>query len=101
MQEDRAATLRYAAGEGGDPVGLLAWIVFGFLAGLLARALVPGKDPGGLIATTAIGIVGGVLGGWIGTRLGFGTVTGFDLRSLGVAIVGSLVLLVGLRAVRG
>lgn len=82
-------------------MGLLAWIVFGFLAGLLARALVPGKDPGGLVATTAIGIVGGVLGGWIGTRLGFGTVTGFDLRSLGVAIVGSLVLLVGLRAVRG
>ena len=82
-------------------MGLLAWIVFGFVAGLLARALMPGKDPGGLVATTAIGIVGGVVGGWIGTRLGFGTVTGFDLRSLGVAIVGSLVLLVGLRAVRG
>jgi len=82
-------------------VSLIAWIVFGFLAGLLARALMPGKDPGGLVATTAIGIVGGVLGGWIGTRLGFGTVTGFDLRSLGVAIVGSLLLLVGLRAVRG
>ena len=82
-------------------MGLLAWIVFGFVAGLLARALMPGKDPGGLVATTAIGIVGGVVGGWIGTRLGFGTVTGFDLRSLGVAIVGSLVLLVSLRAVRG
>ena len=82
-------------------MSLIAWIVFGFLAGLLARALMPGKDPGGLVATTAIGIVGGVLGGWIGTRLGFGTVTGFDLRSLGVAIVGSLALLVGLRAVRG
>lgn len=82
-------------------MSLIAWIVFGFLAGLLARALMPGKDPGGLVATTAIGIVGGVLGGWIGTRLGFGTVTGFDLRSLGVAIVGSLLLLVGLRAVRG
>lgn len=81
-------------------MGLLAWVVFGFLAGLLARALMPGKDPGGLVATTAIGIVGAVVGGWIGTRLGFGTVTGFDLRSLGVAVVGALVLLVGLRALR-
>jgi uncharacterized membrane protein YeaQ/YmgE (transglycosylase-associated protein family) len=81
-------------------VGLLAWVVFGFLAGLLARALMPGKDPGGFVATTAIGIVGGVVGGWIGTRLGFGTVTGFDLRSLGVAVVGALVLLVGLRLLR-
>jgi uncharacterized membrane protein YeaQ/YmgE (transglycosylase-associated protein family) len=84
----------------GGRVGLLAWVVFGFLAGLLARALMPGKDPGGLVATTAIGIVGAVVGGWIGTRLGFGTVTGFDLRSLGVAVVGALVLLVGLRALR-
>ena len=82
-------------------MSLLAWIFFGFLAGLLARALMPGRDPGGLVATTAIGIVGAVVGGWIGTKLGFGTVTGFDLRSLGVAIVGSLVLLVGIRAVRG
>jgi uncharacterized membrane protein YeaQ/YmgE (transglycosylase-associated protein family) len=81
-------------------VGLLAWVVFGFLAGLLARALMPGKDPGGFVATTAIGVVGGVVGGWIGTRLGFGTVTGFDLRSLGVAVVGALVLLVGLRLLR-
>jgi uncharacterized membrane protein YeaQ/YmgE (transglycosylase-associated protein family) len=81
-------------------VGLLAWIVFGFLAGLLARALMPGKDVGGFVATTAIGIVGGVLGGWIGTRLGFGTVSGFDLRSLGVAVVGAVVLLVALRAIR-
>jgi uncharacterized membrane protein YeaQ/YmgE (transglycosylase-associated protein family) len=76
-------------------------MVFGFVAGLLARALMPGKDPGGFIATTAIGVVGAVVGGWLGTKLGFGTVTGFDLRSLGVAIVGSLVLLVGIRAVRG
>ena len=82
-------------------MSLLAWMVFGFVAGLLARALMPGKDPGGFVATTAIGIVGAVVGGWIGTKLGFGTVTGFDLRSLGVAIVGSLALLVGLRAVRG
>jgi uncharacterized membrane protein YeaQ/YmgE (transglycosylase-associated protein family) len=87
-------------GEGG-PVSLVAWIVFGFVAGLLARALMPGKDPGGFVATTAIGVVGAVVGGWLGTKLGFGTVTGFDLRSLGVAIVGSLVLLVGIRAVRG
>ena len=75
-------------------MGILSWIIFGFLSGLLARAMLPGKDPRGFIATTIIGIVGAVIGGWIGTALGFGTVDGFDLRSIGIAVLGALVLLV-------
>ncbi len=74
-------------------MGILAWIVFGLIAGALAKFIMPGKDPGGLIVTILIGIAGAVLGGFIGSYLGFGGVSGFDLRSFGIAIVGALVLL--------
>jgi len=74
-------------------MGILAWIVFGLIAGALAKFIMPGKDPGGLIVTILIGIAGAVLGGFIGSFLGFGGVSGFDPRSLGIAIVGALVLL--------
>jgi len=61
-----------------------------------------GSRPGRLSRVTILlGIVGAAVGGWIGTALGFGTVTAFDARSLGIAILGSLVLLVIYRFVRG
>ena len=81
-------------------MGIIAWIVLGLIAGAIAKLLMPGNDPGGLIVTILIGIVGAVIGGFIGTRLGFGDVTGFDLRSIGIAILGALVLLLGLRLLR-
>ena len=74
-------------------MGILAWIVFGLIAGALAKFIMPGKDPGGIIVTILIGIAGAVLGGFIGSYLGFGGVSGFDLRSLGIAIVGALLVL--------
>src|SRR2546421_8371423 len=82
--------------------GILAWIVFGLIAGLIAKALMPGKDPGGCIITTLLGIVGAVIGGFIGrTWLGYGRAThslgGISkpgvFMSLGLAGVGALVLL--------
>lgn len=74
-------------------MGILSWIVFGLIAGAVAKWIMPGKDPGGIIVTMLIGIVGAMIGGFIGTLLGFGAVTGFDLRSLLIAIVGALILL--------
>jgi uncharacterized membrane protein YeaQ/YmgE (transglycosylase-associated protein family) len=59
----------------------------------------PGRDPGGITVTTALGIVGAVIGGLIGTTFGFGDVSGFDVRSLLVAIGGALLLLTGYRLV--
>ena len=54
----------------------------------------PGKDPGGCLVTSALGIAGALVGGWIGKVLfGVTIVAGFNLRSLGVAILGSLLLL--------
>lgn len=81
-------------------MGILSWIIFGLIAGALAKLIMPGDDPGGCIITTLIGIVGAVIGGYVGTLLGFGTVSGFDLRSFGIAIVGSLLLLAIYRMIK-
>jgi uncharacterized membrane protein YeaQ/YmgE (transglycosylase-associated protein family) len=74
-------------------MGILAWIVFGLIAGALAKWIMPGKDPGGMIVTMLIGIAGAVVGGFLGNLLGFGGISGFDLRSMGIAIGGALLLL--------
>ena len=74
-------------------MGILAWIVFGLVAGFLAKFLMPGKTPGGIIATILLGIVGAVVGGFIGTLLDFGGVSGFDLRSMALAVGGGIIVL--------
>ena len=74
-------------------MGILAWIIVGLVAGAIAKALHPGKDPGGFIVTTLIGIAGAVVGGWISSLFGFGTVDGFNLGSLCIAILGAVLLL--------
>ena len=80
----------------------LYWILLGLVAGTLAKFLVPGRDPSGCIITILLGIIGAVIGGFIGTRFGWGTVTAgaFDLRSIGLATLGAIVLLLAGRLVR-
>jgi len=84
-------------------MGIIAWIVLGLLAGIIAKFLLPGDDPGGIIVTTIIGIVGAILGGLIAKALGFGDPIDefFDISTWIAAIIGSLVLLVAYRAVAG
>lgn len=80
-------------------MGILLWILFGLIAGALAKVLMPGEDPGGFLVTILIGIVGALLGGWLGTLL-FGVgISGFNLPSFLVAIGGAILLLVIYRAV--
>lgn len=74
-------------------MGILAWIVFGLIAGALAKWIMPGEDPGGCVLTMVIGIAGALIGGFIGTRLGFGGINGFDFRSMLIAVLGSILLL--------
>ncbi|MET9621708.1 MULTISPECIES: GlsB/YeaQ/YmgE family stress response membrane protein [unclassified Streptomyces] len=76
-------------------MGIIAWILIGLLAGLIAKALMPGKDPGGIIVTTLIGIAGGLLGGWLGKVIfGVDSIDGFfDLSTWIAAIIGSVILL--------
>lgn len=76
-------------------MNILSWIIFGLIAGAIAKLIMPGKDPGGCLVTSGIGILGAIVGGFIGTEiLDFGTVTGFNLRSFGIAILGAIVLLI-------
>jgi uncharacterized membrane protein YeaQ/YmgE (transglycosylase-associated protein family) len=82
-------------------MGLIAWIVLGGIAGLIAKAIMPGKDPGGCILTVIIGVVGALLGGFLATALGYGGLSGLDWRSLVIAVIGSFVLLAILRIFRG
>lgn len=75
-------------------MGILAWIILGLIAGAIAKAIMPGRDPGGFIVTALIGIVGAVIGGFLGNLLfGIGGVSGVDIRSILIAVVGALVLL--------
>jgi uncharacterized membrane protein YeaQ/YmgE (transglycosylase-associated protein family) len=80
-------------------MGILLWIVFGLIVGVGAKWIMPGRDPGGIVVTIALGIVGAVVGGMISTAVGFGGVSGFDIRSLLVAVWGALLLLTGFRLV--
>ncbi|HEX4951869.1 MAG TPA: GlsB/YeaQ/YmgE family stress response membrane protein [Thermoanaerobaculia bacterium] len=81
-------------------MGILSWVIFGLIAGALAKFVMPGKDPGGCIVTSILGIVGAVIGGFIATRLGMGTVQGFDLRSFGIAVAGAILVLLVYRMFR-
>lgn len=82
-------------------MSVLGWIIMGLLAGWLARFLMPGQQRGGLLITMVIGIVGAAIGGWIGTQLGWGNVNKFDMRSLGLSVLGGVVLLMVLGSLRG
>lgn len=82
-------------------MGVISWIIFGLLAGLIAKWLTSGSEPKGCLVTIIIGIVGAGIGGWIGTQIGLGNVNKFDLRSLGLAVIGSVVLLLVLQAISG
>lgn len=75
-------------------MGILAWIVLGLVAGALAKFIMPGQQGGGIILTIVLGVVGAIVGGFVGTRVfGFGDISGFDLRSIAIAVGGALVVL--------
>jgi len=74
---------------------LIGWIIFGAIAGAIAKLLMPGKDPGGFIVTMLLGIAGAVLGGFIGRALWGSTgVNDWSIGSFALAIVGAILLLV-------
>ncbi|MGD2097243.1 MAG: GlsB/YeaQ/YmgE family stress response membrane protein [Desulfobacterales bacterium] len=75
-------------------MGILSWIILGLVVGIIAKLLMPGKDPGGIFMTIILGVAGAIGGGFISSAIGFGKVTGFDLRSLIIAVGGSVLLLV-------
>ena len=82
-------------------MGILSWIVLGLIAGGLAKLIMPGRHPGGIIVTMLIGIAGAIVGGFIFSLFGGGGVSGVNLGSIIVAIIGALVLLALYRMVAG
>jgi uncharacterized membrane protein YeaQ/YmgE (transglycosylase-associated protein family) len=81
-------------------MGIIAFIILGALAGLIAKALLPGDDPGGFIVTTIIGIIGAILGGFLAAALfdAHPLDEFFDISTWLTAIVGSIILLLIYRA---
>jgi uncharacterized membrane protein YeaQ/YmgE (transglycosylase-associated protein family) len=71
-------------------LGVLGWILFGLVVGIVAKLLMPGRDPGGFIVTTVLGIVGAVVGGFLGRTLGLygpGEPAGFLMATLGAVVL--------------
>ena len=83
-------------------LGPISWIFFGLLAGWAAKFLMPGKDPGGCVITSLLGIAGALLGGFLGSRfLGIENAMDWDFKSFGIAVAGSILLLLIYRMFKG
>ena len=81
---------------------IIGWIIFGLIAGAIAKLLMPGRDPGGWIVTMLLGIAGAVLGGWIGNALWSSTgANDWSIGSFALAIAGAILLLVLYRLLFG
>jgi uncharacterized membrane protein YeaQ/YmgE (transglycosylase-associated protein family) len=107
----RLADARFTRLDGGNALvrhrtertimGIIAFIILGLLAGLIAKAIMPGSDPGGYIVTTLIGIAGALIGGFLAAAL-FGADPldeFFDISTWLTAIIGSIILLALYRVV--
>ena len=84
-------------------MGIIAWIVLGLVAGLIANALIPGRRQQGLILTCLIGIAGALLGGWLATKLfHIHSVQGFfNVSTWLTAIAGAAILLLAYHLISG
>jgi len=84
-------------------MGIIAWIVVGLIAGTLAKALMPGRDPGGCILTILLGIAGAFVGGFLAVALDISEegVDDFDLGTIVLAVIGSMLILFVYRLIAG
>ena len=79
--------------------GVLGWILFGLIAGVIAKLMMPGRDPGGFIVTILLGIAGALLGGFVGRAMGlYGQ---GETAGIFMSILGAVLLLALYRAVNG
>ena len=75
-------------------MGIIVWILLGLVAGVIAKALMPGNDPGGFVVTIIIGIVGALVGGFLWNVLsGNDSYGDFDIGGIVIAVLGAMLLL--------
>ncbi|SHL91852.1 GlsB/YeaQ/YmgE family stress response membrane protein [Chryseobacterium polytrichastri] len=74
-------------------MGILTWILFGLIAGAIAKMIMPGTQGGGWLMTIILGIVGAFVGGFVGSLLGWGTADSFNFKSMLLAVGGALIVL--------
>lgn len=75
-------------------MSIIVWILFGIIAGMIAKWVSPGKSPGGLFGTMLVGIFGALLGGFLATQLlGLSDISGFNFYSFVIAVIGSILFL--------
>ncbi|MEC5393773.1 GlsB/YeaQ/YmgE family stress response membrane protein [Bergeyella sp. RCAD1439] len=74
-------------------MGIITWIIFGLIAGALAKMIMPGNQSMGWLMTIILGIVGAFVGGFVGSFLGLGTVDSFDFGSMALAVLGAIIVL--------
>jgi uncharacterized membrane protein YeaQ/YmgE (transglycosylase-associated protein family) len=83
-------------------MGILSWIVFGLIAGIVAKLLTPGRDPGGCIITMLLGVAGAFVGGFLYKLLtDRPQIFQFDLGSFVIAVIGAIILLLLYRLLTG
>ena len=81
---------------------IIGWIIFGLIAGVIAKAIMPGRDPGGAIVTILLGIAGSVIGGFIGRSLFYrGENEPGTIISMVFAVIGAIILLAAYRLIKG
>lgn len=81
-------------------MSIIAWVVFGLIAGVVANMIDPGESSGGWLGAIVLGVVGAVVGGFVANLLFGLSVTGFNFQSFAIAVLGSLLLLMLQRAFR-
>lgn len=82
-------------------MGLLTWILVGLVAGFIAEFVLGGGAGIGLrgiVITTLLGIAGALVGGFVSVALGYGDVTGFNVRSVFIAVLGAIAVIIVFRA---
>jgi uncharacterized membrane protein YeaQ/YmgE (transglycosylase-associated protein family) len=80
-------------------MGILSWIVLGFIAGLIGGAVTGARQARGCVSRIVVGVLGALIGGALARAAGLGTISGVDLRSIAIAGLGSVLLLLVLEAV--
>ena len=81
-------------------MGILLWIIFGGLVGWVASLIMGTDSQQGLVLNIVVGIVGAIVGGWIMSFMGESSVSGFNLYSFAVALLGAVVLITVVKALR-